>query len=231
MVQWSDVKRRTAVRHGRQLVRHETWVAILLGLATIGSAWNAFQAARWGGIQAIHYGEANAARAMAQEAEVQAATALQVDVQMYLEWTRAKAERREGLAAFLEDRFRAELRPAFEAWSAEPPEEDPRIGQAVPRGSPFERPEYRVAARERARELDAAAARSVDAARVANAVATESVATTVLFAGVLSLTGIASKLDRRALREGLMALAAIALLGGAVATWWVPRGASWAFVP
>ncbi len=202
--------------------RHEFVAAVLLGLAAVGSAWNASQAARWGGEQAEATITANTLRAAATEAAADADAELQVDLATFLEWADATSDGREDLAAFLEERFPAELWTAFQAWRSEAPVLDERVGRPVPPGTPFDRPEYRPEGRGRVAALHAEAAAAVARAHVTNAASTNSVAAIVPFAVVLCLAGVATKLDAPWPRLVLLGLAALMLVGGTVATVLVP---------
>lgn len=202
--------------------RHELLVAVLLGLAAVGSAWNAFQAARWGGEQAAATLQTNRLLAQANEANTLAAEVLILDVVSWLDWIDAVVDGDTPRAAFLEARLRSELQPAFRAWLAEPRVEEPGVDRPVPPGTPFQRGEYRVAARERTVALHREAAESGERAQVANRASTSSVAAIVPFAVVLCLAGVASKLETSLARRGLLVLAAGVFVAGVVGTVLVP---------
>ncbi|MCL7927530.1 MAG: hypothetical protein M8841_07050, partial [marine benthic group bacterium] len=54
--------------------RLETWSAILMSLATVATAWCAYQSAEWGGEQSFMLGESNRA---GREATLQESLAMQ----------------------------------------------------------------------------------------------------------------------------------------------------------
>ena len=99
--------------------RVEIVAAILLALATVLSAWGAYQATRWSGEQADAYARSAALRAAARRQGTVASRNIQVDVSTFLAWSQAKASGDERLATFLESRFRPEFEAPFEAWAQE----------------------------------------------------------------------------------------------------------------
>lgn len=110
---------------------------------------------------------------------------------------------------FYRERFRDEFKPAFEAWQAMDPLRNP---QAPP--TPFRLPQYRVHESLRAADLAKEADRLFDLGRQANQQGDNYVLTSVVLSSVLFLGGIASNFDRRAVRGGMMTIAAILLAIG-----------------
>jgi len=194
----------------------DRWVEILaatvLAFATIASAWSAYQATRWGGVQAEAYAQAGAVRAESIRASDLADADLTVDVEYFAIWLdEAGQGGDEQVLALLERAFRPEFEVAFEAWLAT----DPLVNQDGP-ATPFEMEEYVVDAEEQAEELrseaEAAAAVAVDA----NQTGDNYVLTTVLFASVLFFAGISTKFSERWVRITLVILGFLAFLAGAV---------------
>ena len=72
--------------------RVELVATIAIAIATILTAWSAFQAGKWGGTQAINFSEAGAARTESTRADTLAGQLVQIDVAMYLDWVSALAE-------------------------------------------------------------------------------------------------------------------------------------------
>ncbi len=71
--------------------RFETWSAILMSLATVATAWCAFQSAEWGGEQSFMLGES---QRLGREASLQEALAQQrrsLDAALFMEWIGAIA--------------------------------------------------------------------------------------------------------------------------------------------
>jgi hypothetical protein len=124
--------------------RIEMIAAVLLSIATVVTAWSAYQATRWSGVQAESYVTASARRTESVRASNRANGQTIVDVDIYLDWLDAVRIGNDALADDLENRMRAEFLPAFEAWRASEPDEE------IPEGTPFSRPEYVLAEADRA---------------------------------------------------------------------------------
>ena len=99
------------------------------------------------------------------------------------------------LADFYVDRFRDEFRPAFDAWMATRPLDEP---DAPP--TPFAMAEYQVASRNEAARLDAAAEASAAEVRQDIQRASNYVLTVVLYAVVLFFAGMSTRIGSRRLR-------------------------------
>ena len=96
----------------------DRWVelvaAVLLALATVMSAWSAYQATRWSGVQATAFSRASALRSESVRASTSGGQLLNIDVETFLAWVAAVSEGDEREADFLRGRFRDEFKPAFE---------------------------------------------------------------------------------------------------------------------
>ena len=120
----------------------EVAAAVLLAVATIVAAWSAYQATRWSGVQANASSLAGATRAEAAEATTIFSLKAQSDTQMWIFWLEQFAsEDPETSLAFVEERFRDEFRPAFDAWLAQTPVE------GIPPETPLTMEEYQPAER------------------------------------------------------------------------------------
>ncbi|MGI9585494.1 MAG: hypothetical protein ACR2N7_07860 [Acidimicrobiia bacterium] len=195
--------------------RIELVATVVLAIATILTAWSAFQAGKWGGTQAINFSEAGVARTESTRADTRAGQLIQIDAAMYLDWVSAYIEevRAELIPAdsssyepsagtvsgFLYNRFRDEFRPAIDAWLATDPVNNPDAPE-----TPFVMDEYVVAESVLALELSAEADEKGQDARDANQNGDNYVLTMVLFASVLFFAGVSAKLVAK--RNRLIAL-------------------------
>src|SRR5262245_18062174 len=98
---------------------------ILLAVAAIATAWSRFQATRWNGEQARAAGRTNALRIEAARAAGQANAQTGIDVATFIQWLNADRTGDADLAQIYRARFRPEFRPAFDAWVATNPFDDP----------------------------------------------------------------------------------------------------------
>lgn len=193
----------------------DRWVEILaasiLALATIASAWSAYQATRWSGVQATAFAEAGAKRAESIRASDLADAELTIDVEYFAIWLEAASEGNDILEGFLQERFRDEFAVAFDAWLATNPLTNPD----APR-SPFDMPEYRLEAADQAETLRTEAEIATQTAAEANQTGDNYVLTTVLFASVLFFAGISTKFRGRWIKVVLLGVGFAAFVAGTV---------------
>jgi hypothetical protein len=120
----------------------------------------------------------------------------------------AFARREAGLAGFYRRRFRAEFRPAVDAWVATRPLENPDAPL-----TPFAMPEYRLRANVEAERLKGMAeAAGAEASRDILR-ASDYVLAAVLFAVVLFFGGIGTRLESTRARGVVLAMGCAVLLG------------------
>jgi hypothetical protein len=192
--------------------RFELFATVLLAVATLATAWSAYQARVWTGEQSQGYSRANATRADVNRTAALANRQVQIDVATFTHWVDAHAQGRAPLAAFYAARFRNEFKPAFRAWLAT----KPFTNRAAPK-TPFAMPQYRLQAAARADRLEAVADAASQGAKDANQHADNYMLAVVLFASSLFFAGISTKLESRTARVALLALGWVLFLGAA--TW------------
>lgn len=188
--------------------------AIILSLATLAAAWCGYQAANWGGVYSVESRTANGERF--EEARLTDVANRQMisDLMIYSTWFEAEISGDTALADEIEARFLSHFKAGFEAWRNLPVAE----GTQMPPGSPFNQPEYVLPSQQAADAADLRALEALDAADVANEASGHYVLTSVLFASVLFLAGIASKLPNRKIRHGVIGVAGVVL---AAALWFL----------
>ncbi len=189
--------------------RHlELLATILLAMAAVATAWSSYQSARWSGVQAIDFSNANAARVESTAASDRAGQETQVDVLTFTQWVNAYAQNDQRLVRFYFQRFRSEFKPAMRAWIATRPLKNP----AAP-PTPFAMPQYKLAKADEAKSLTAVADSAGAAARQSNQRSDNYVLAVVLFAAALFFAGISTKLRGPAHRTALLALGYVLFLG------------------
>ena len=192
----------------------DRWVEVLaaavLALATIASAWSAYQATRWGGVQAAAFAEAGALRAESVRASDLADAELTIDVEYFAIWLDGASTGNQVLQERVEDSFRPEFAVAFDAWQAT----DPFVNPDAPH-TPFEMDEYSVEAAQDADRLRDQAEAAAEEALDANQTGDNYVLTTVLFASVLFFAGISTKFQGRTIKLAMVALGLAAFVAGA----------------
>ena len=180
---------------------------MLLALASVATAWSAYQARQWTGEQSQGYSKATAARIAENRAAALASGQEQIDVATFIQWIDARARHRDDLASFYRARFRAEFRPAFARWLATRPLQNP----AAP-PTPFAMRQYRLQATAEAERLERSAAAASDHAKDANERADNYMLAVVLFATSLFFAGISAKLGARQTRSVLLGLGWVVFL-------------------
>ncbi|HSL59443.1 MAG TPA: hypothetical protein VK866_16465 [Acidimicrobiales bacterium] len=168
----------------------EIVTTILLSLATVASAWSAYQSARWSGEQTKENRSAGAFRTESTRESGLANQQLAIDVGLFTTWLDAVATEQDELADFYRERFPDRLDVAVEAWAA--PFE--ATGE-VPDGSPFDLDSYVLEPALEAERLVAEAEAAADRSDENNQRADNFVLTAVLYASVLFFAGIASKMN------------------------------------
>lgn len=191
--------------------RLELLATVLLALAAVATAWASYQSSRWHGKQAQAQSASIAARVESSKAAAVANRQVQVDVALFTQWIDAYATDESELAAFYRNRFRDEFEPAFEAWIATKPRENPSAPL-----SPFAMPEYQLEAMKEAERLEAEAAEASHEVRIDIQRADNYVLAVVLFAVSLFFAGISTKLHQRSSRLAILGLGYAIFLGTAV---------------
>lgn len=181
---------------------------VLLAVATVATAWSGYQASRWNGEQAKAGARANAARIESTRSSGLANTQTQIDVATFTEWVDAYARKETKLADFYFDRFRAEFKPAVEAWIATKPLKNRRAPL-----TPFAMPQYKLAARTQADLLQAQSEDFAGKARSYIQRSTNYVLGVVLFAATLFFAGMSAKLPSRRLRIVLLGIGVTLFVG------------------
>jgi hypothetical protein len=187
--------------------RLEVASAVLLALATVATAWAAYQSREWTGEQSQGYSQGTAARINANRAAALADRQVQIDVATFVQWIDAHAQHRPALAGFYRARFRPEFEPAFTSWLAT----RPFTNRDAP-ATPFETPQYRLAQSAEADRLEATAAAASDRAKDANEHADNYMLAVVLFASALFFAGISSKFTGLGVRATLLGIGCVLAL-------------------
>ncbi len=188
--------------------RLEIVATILLAIATVATAWSGYQASRWNGEQAMAFSRASAERIESTKAANLANAQTQIDVATFIQWVDAYAQQQAELTDFYYRRFRAEFKPAMDAWIATRPLLNPDAPL-----TPFAMPEYKLESRATADRLEAQAEASSATARTNVQRATNYVLCVVLFAAVLFFAGMSTKLSSPRMRLVLLGFGVVTFVG------------------
>jgi hypothetical protein len=189
----------------------------MLSIATVVTAWSAYQATRWSGDQAENYTQASATRTESVRNSTLANRQILIDVDTFLNWLDAMQSGDPDLADDIHDRMREEFLPAFNAWLATAP------AGTIPDGTPFELPEYRLAAEQEAKRLETEAATLFKEGNESNRVGDDFVLAAVLFASVLFFSGLAGTFDSLRAQLFLLILGGLMLVIGTIIVLTLPQ--------
>jgi len=194
-------------QHRSVIARLEIVAAVLLALATVATAWSSYQATRWNGEQAKAAARANALRIESATKAGRANILSSVDVTTFTQWVNAHAADDGSLEDFYRSRFRAEFKPAFEAWLATNPFDNP---DAPP--LPFQMQEYVVADRAESDRLNTQS--EIFAALAGQYIQRSSnyILCVVLFAAALFVAGLSTRFDQPWPRRVVLALGSVVLV-------------------
>ena len=191
--------------------RLELAATVLLTLAAVATAWSSYQSAAWHGRQALAQSASIAARVESTRAADVANRQGQIDVALFTQWVDAYARGETKLSAFYEKRFRDEFKPAFAAWVATKPRENPKAPL-----SPFAMPQYKLAASAEADRLNAEAGAQSEIVKIDIQRADNYLLAVVLFAVSLFFAGISTRLHVRSARVVVLGTGWILFLGTVV---------------
>ena len=201
--------------HGESTTRSERVLeliaTILLSLATLGIAWSGYQAARWNGRQAEEYAQANTARNLANRSATTGAQNRTQDLLNFNRWLEVTTEGDQQLADLYQRRFRPEFLPAFQAWLAQDPLNNPAA-----EASPLRVPQYHVAALEKSDRLESGGNHHFEDGKEATEHTDSYVLTSVFFASVLFFAGISMRFLWHKMRITVLVLATSTLVYGGV---------------
>ena len=186
----------------------EFGVTFLLGFAALMSAWAVYQSQSYSGRQNQEFRKASALHVESVRIEARAGKQALGDLAAFQEWFGFAARGEDARAEMARARFRHEMRPAFDAWLASDPFENPDAD-----ASPFETPRYKLAASDEAVTIRA---RALDLARQgerSDSMADRYVLLVVLLALGMFLLGVQSRVGIFELRAGLAATAAVVVIG------------------
>jgi len=189
----------------------ELFAVLLMALTAVLTAWSAFEASKWGGVMSIRFNEGGAARTESIRASNEANRQITIDVSLFTNYVDAFAQGETELATFYQDRFPDRLAVANDAWLATKP-----LQTADAPASPFEMKEYVLTASVKADALERKAEQKAKAARQANQRGDNYTITSVLFATVLLLAALSSKVRGEKTAILLVAMATVLFISAFV---------------
>ncbi len=195
--------------------RAEYWLellsSVLLAVAVVATAYSAYEATRWSGVQATSFAEAGSLRNQSVAALSTANAQTAYDATTFGQFVfqfRGQIEDQDDLAEardLADDLMRDEFLVYLDEWLALDPLNNPDAAQ-----TPFELPDFSNASQVESDRLVDQAEAKFQEARDANQTGDNYILATVFFASVLFFTGISGKFLNLNLRAVILVLA----LGG-----------------
>jgi len=180
--------------------------ASLLAVVAVLAAYSGWAAAKWATESSLSLARANAARAEANAASLDALNSVNFDVTAFNAWFTAYVAGDQSAMAIAAKRFSPNLQFAFLAWLNTHPATNPN----APPG-PTYMPEYQHPYQTQAAELNAQATAEYTAGEKAGGTSDSYVRTTVYLATVLFLAGLGGHFGYRAIRYGLAGVGMVIL--------------------
>jgi len=192
--------------------RIELWAAVLLAAATVATAYSAYEATRWGGVQATAFTEAGANRTESAKARSDAFSFISIDAQLFTQWGVAFSEGNRQLQRAIERRlFREEFLPAFDEWLEQDPANNPESDK-----NPFVLDSYQPERLVESQELEEVATAKFDEGKDANQTSDDYVLSTIFFAAVLFFAGLSSKFTSNRVAMLALGFASFVFIAGIV---------------
>lgn len=173
----------------------EPLTALIMALATVGTAWCSYESAAWTRRSNRLMNEFNSLERQAGIIGIQGMQAASIHAAMFMQLLAAQQAGNDKLAAFYADRFPPDLRKAYDGWLAQKPFEN---AKADPH--PFVPNLYQFRGTDAADKANADALAKVEEARKSGALSGQYLANTVLFATVLFFANAAGKFEQARVR-------------------------------
>jgi hypothetical protein len=173
----------------------EPVTALIMALATVGTAWCSYESASWTRRSNRLMNEFNSLERQAGIFNIKGMEAASIHVAMFMQLLAARQAGNEKLANFYAERFPPDLRKAYDSWLAEKPFENPGADP-----HPFVPNLYQMRGTQEAAKATADALGKVEEARNAGNVSGQYLANTVMFATVLFFANAAGKFQQARVR-------------------------------
>ena len=196
----------------------EPVTAVLMALATVGTAWCSYKSASWTRQSNRLMNEYNSLERRAGVLTLQGMQSATIHSAMFMQMLAAREAGNEKLANFYIERFPPDVRKAYDAWLAQKPFENPKADP-----HPFVPNLYESRGSREAAELSAKAANNLLVARRAGNTSGQYLANTVLFATMLFFANAVLKFEQRRVRIIAFAFAVAVFAFAVVRTALLPK--------
>ena len=196
----------------------EPVTAVLMALATVGTAWCSYQSAAWTRQSNRLMNEYDALERRAGILTLQGMQSATIHTAMFMQVLAAQEAGNEKLANFYVARFPLDVRKAYDAWLAQKPFANPKADP-----HPFVPNLYEPRGTREAAELSAKAANNLLEARRAGSTSGQYLANTVLFATMLFFANAVMKFEQKRVRVVAFAFAVAVFVFSIMRTALLPR--------
>ena len=196
----------------------EPVTAVLMALATVGTAWCSYKSASWTRQSNRLMNEYNSLERRAGVLTLQGMQSATIHSAMFMQLLAAQEAGNEKLANFYVERFPPDVRKAYDAWLAQKPFENPKADP-----HPFVPNLYEARGTHEAAELSAKAANNLLEARRAGNTSGQYLANTVLFATMLFFANAVLKFEQKRVRVVAFAFAVAVFAFAVVRTALLPK--------
>ena len=196
----------------------EPVTAVLMALATVGTAWCSYKSASWTRQSNRLMNEYNSLERRAGVLTLQGMQSATIHSAMFMQMLAAQEAGNEKLANFYVERFPPDVRKAYDAWLAQKPFENPKADP-----HPFVPNLYEPRGSREAAELSAKAANNLLVARRAGNTSGQYLANTVLFATMLFFANAVLKFEQKRVRVVAFAFAVAVFAFAVVRTALLPK--------
>jgi hypothetical protein len=173
----------------------EPLTALIMALATVGTAWCSYESASWTRRSNRLMNEFNSLERQAGLLSVQGMQTASIHAAMFMQLLAARQAGNEKLASFYAERFPPDVRKAYDSWLAQKPFENPNADP-----HPFVPNLYQMRGTQEAAKATADALGKVEEARNAGNLSGQYLANTVMFATVLFFANAAGKFEQARVR-------------------------------
>jgi hypothetical protein len=196
--------------HGEHQSREDRWLsiveAIVLSAVALLAAYSGFAAAKWSTESSVSLAKASALRTKANRADLEALQTETLDSVSFNAWFAAFVAGNKRAEQLARNRLRPGYRPAFDAWLATDPANNPN----APPG-PAYMPQYVIPQKTQSAAYDSQADAEFTKGSDAGGTADKYVRDTVFLATVLFLIGISGHVKLRHARYGLVTVGVVLL--------------------
>ena len=189
----------------------ESLATILMAVATVATAWCAYQSTVFGSVQEFDLHEAEVLNREINALSTRGFQKSMIDVQLFTNWANAYGSDQKNLSEYYETLFTPRMKPAFDAWRALDPANNPDAPRHF-----FFMPEYVVPEERAADSLQSVFAERVEMARESNAHSEHYILLTVIFASVLFFGGITSNIQSTKTKTALVVGSSALLVGSVI---------------